>query len=67
MDNYLDKLLILSFVYLTYMEISLSFQYILMTLTIIGCWALNRYLHLFNEIDYFPDDVTFLDTKKAYR
>ena len=67
MYTYLDKLLILSFVYLTYMEISLSFQYILTTSTIVGCWVFNRYLHLFKEIDYFPDDVTFIDNKKAYR
>ena len=38
-----------------------------MAFTIIGCWAFNRYSHLFNEIDYFPDDVTFVDGKKAYR
>lgn len=67
MDTYLDKLLILSFVYLTYMEISLSFQYISMMSLIIGYWVFNRYSHLFNEIDYFPDDVTFVDGKKAYR
>ncbi len=67
MDTYLDKLLILSFVYLTYMEISLSFQYISAVSLIIGYWAFNRYSHLFNEIDYFPDDVTFVDGKKAYR
>ncbi len=67
MDPIFDKLMILSVVFLTYMDASLSFQFISTFMILISLILFNRYGYILDDVDYFPDDVTFVDEKKAYR
>tara|TARA_B100000925_G_scaffold72956_1_gene51069 strand:+ start:2670 stop:2873 length:204 start_codon:yes stop_codon:yes gene_type:complete len=67
MNPAFDRLMILSLIILTYVDASLSFQFIGTSLFIIMLIMFNRYGYILDEYDYFPDDVTFVDEKKAYR
>ena len=40
---------------------------LLTSLFVIMLIMFNRYGYILDEYDYFPDDVTFVDEKKAYR
>ena len=67
MNPAFDRLMILSLIILTYVDASLSFQFIGTSLFVIMLIMFNRYGYILDEFDYFPDDVTFVDEKKAYR
>jgi|TARA_B100000123_G_C25420936_1_gene292995 hypothetical protein len=67
MNPAFDRLMILSLIILTYVDASLSFQFIGTSLFVIMLIMFNRYGYILDEYDYFPDDVTFVDEKKAYR
>ena len=67
MNPAFDRLMILSLIILTYLDASLSFQFIGTSLFVIMLIMFNRYGYILDEYDYFPDDVTFVDEKKAYR
>lgn len=67
MNPAFDRLMILSLIILTYVDASLSFQFIGTSLFVIMLIMFNRYGYILDEYDYFPDDVTFVDDKKAYR
>ena len=59
MNPAFDRLMILSLIILTYVDASLSFQFIGTSLFIIMLIMFNRYGYILDEYDYFPDDVTF--------
>ena len=67
MNPAFDRLMILSLIILTYVDASFSFQFIGTSLFVIMLIMFNRYGYILDEYDYFPDDVTFVDEKKAYR
>ena len=67
MNPTFDRLMILSLIILTYVDASFSFQFIGTSLFVIMLIMFNRYGYILDEYDYFPDDVTFVDEKKAYR
>ena len=67
MNPAFDRLMILSLIILTYVDASLSFQFIGTSLFVIMLIMFNRYGYILDEYDYFPDDVTFVNEKKAYR
>jgi len=67
MDPIFDKLMILSVVFLTYMDASFTFQFISTFMILTSLILFNRYGYILDDVDYFPDDVTFVDNKKALR
>ena len=67
MDHILDKFFKIAIIYLALFESSYTSTTYIMFLTLIAYWAYNKYSYLLDEYDYFPDDVTFVDGKKALR
>ena len=67
MDPIFDKFLMFSILFISITDFSANIQYIGTVFTLTACWLYNRYSYMLDDIDYFPDDVTFVDEKKAFR
>ena len=67
MNPAFDRLMIILLIILTYADASFTFQFIGTIMIVTFLIMLNRYGYILEDYDYFPDDVTFVHEKKAYR